>query len=1160
MRKSKLKRILRSYFPFGFQLSRKSWNWLDIASVLDALDAGESGSKIYTIRRLADRLNKKYQISSRNVEPVQAGQLFSIGVLNDILRYLNNTYCHSETPGIIPKAFGWIDKTYGASTAEKPPSAFVTLYPPAEVNLGKQNENEYLLGTSEISTNKERVAGEIILLALAVENPAFKPFRDLFDDTDLKRQSPVVPFLHSLEHFFDNQPPSRLIGMKLFEMLRAPMKAAPDSLDGQLRFIKDHWAQYLPPELLEDLLLATDILREEELMRGLGPGQIQVPDFTGDLYLDKYGYPEPEGFSHDADWMSNVVLIAKSVYVWLDQLSKKYKRHIRYLSDIPDEELARLSRWGFTGLWLIGLWERSPASQKIKQKMGNPEAVASAYSLYDYVIAGDLGGENAYQNLRERAWKYGIRLASDMVPNHVGIYSKWVIEHPDWFIQLRHTPFPSYRFSGEDLSWDSRVSILIEDGYWDRRDAAVVFMRVDKWTGDVRYIYHGNDGTSMPWNDTAQLNFLIPEVRESVIQTIIHVARKFPIIRFDAAMTLAKKHYQRLWFPLPGEGGAIPSRAEYGMSRAQFDKVFPREFWREVVDRLAAEVPETLLLAEAFWLMEGYFVRTLGMHRVYNSAFMNMLKMEDNCKYRLTVKNVLEFSPEVIKRFVNFMNNPDEATAIEQFGKGDKYFGVVLLMVTMPGLPMFGHGQIEGFTEKYGMEYRRAYWDEQVDEDMVRRHEHEIFPLMRRRKLFSGAANFAFYDYNSPEGWVDENVFAYSNRYENERAIILYNNAYNTTRGWIHTSTAINIGSTEDKKLIRRSLAEALGLNTGEGYLYAFRDHKTGLQYLRSGGQIAKDGFYAELYGYQYHAFIDFKEIYDSDGSWRQLMHRLNGAGVPDLNEAYKEMRHESVLNPLRDILQPSLLNPDAEKFNVAREELYPKILHFLHSARDFIGSKRDLEKTNQQIEAELESLPIDKVFDKIGIDENLKRDSMAEIVNDNCRHLSHVLITWIAVYHLGEMEKGGDPAELSTLMRLRFEDWLLSKNIHHAFSSFIEDGERAYFDSVLVKILSTHDNFLTSANQAERMSAFGELLDDPSVREYLRVNKYNEIFWLSKEQLERMIAAFLQAAIIKLSAGGKLDGTALSAALQKCREIKTASEKASYQVEKTIQILQAKV
>ena len=144
------------------------------------------------------------------------------------------------------------------------------------------------------------------------------------------------------------------------------------------------------------------------------------------------------------------------------------------------------------------------------------------------------------------------------------------------------------------------------------------------------------------------------------------------------------------------------------MTKAEFERRMPDEFWREVVDRVAAEAPDTLLLAEAFWLMEGYFVRTLGMHRVYNSAFMNMMRDEQNANYRLVIKNTLEFDPEILKRYVNFMNNPDERTAVEQFGKGDKYFGVATVMATMPGLPMFGHGQVEGYTEKYGMEYRRA--------------------------------------------------------------------------------------------------------------------------------------------------------------------------------------------------------------------------------------------------------------------------------------------------------------------------------------------------------------------------------------------------------------------------------------------------------------------
>ena len=312
----------------------------------------------------------------------------------------------------------------------------------------------------------------------------------------------------------------------------------------------------------------------------------------------------------------------------------------------------------------------------IKRLRGQADAVASAYSLSDYLIAEDLGGQAAYENLRDRAQMRGIRLASDMVPNHMGIDSKWMMEHPEWFLSRDDSPYPAYRFEGPDLSSDDRIEIKIEDHYYEQTDAAVVFRYRDKWNGHTRYVYHGNDGTSFPWNDTAQLNYLSAQVREQVIQTIFAVARLFPIIRFDAAMTLAKKHVQRLWFPLPGTSGAIPSRAESSMTQAEFDALMPHEFWREVVDRVAVEVPGTLLLAEAFWLLEGYFVRTLGMHRVYNSAFMNMMRDEENAKYRSVLKNTLEFDPDILKRYVNFMSTPDERTAIDQFGDGDKYFAV----------------------------------------------------------------------------------------------------------------------------------------------------------------------------------------------------------------------------------------------------------------------------------------------------------------------------------------------------------------------------------------------------------------------------------------------------------------------------------------------------
>ena len=152
------------------------------------------------------------------------------------------------------------------------------------------------------------------------------------------------------------------------------------------------------------------------------------------------------------------------------------------------EELKALADEGFTGLWLIGLWERSKASQTIKQWCGNPEALASAYSLADYRIADDLGGEDSFNDLKARAWRYGIRLASDMVPNHMGIDSDWVLYHPDRFLSLPESPYPNYSFNCGNLSPDPNIGIRIEDHYFTRSDAAVIFQRIDYNTGDTRYI------------------------------------------------------------------------------------------------------------------------------------------------------------------------------------------------------------------------------------------------------------------------------------------------------------------------------------------------------------------------------------------------------------------------------------------------------------------------------------------------------------------------------------------------------------------------------------------------------------------------------------------------------------------------------------------------
>ncbi len=897
-----------------FHVSREARDRYGVGEALFSLTGNVVLADFRATRDVARRMNAARDLTSHPELAVQPGQLNAMGLIDEILHHVSALYREQRSASALEAALTALEARLGREAVAATLQAFVERFPPTDVYRGDLDARAWLSGRTDGLPNREVALEELAHLWLANVNPAFTPFRELFDDTALARDTDYPELIEALGAFFASQPPFGPEQQSLVAMLRSPAVASPDSLPGQLRYIRERWGLLLEGRFGGRLALSLDVLSEEDRalwLRFHGADESAALSMGQRVGVYQFGDQElePERFSRDRDWMPRVVLLAKSTYVWLDQLARQYQREIRRLDQVPDEELDRLARWGFTGLWLIGLWERSRASERIKKLRGNPDAVASAYSLLDYRIADDLGGEAAFSDLRERAWRRGIRLASDMVPNHMGIDSNWVVEHPDWFISLDQPPFPSYAFGGPDLSADSRVGIWIEDHYYDNSDAAVVFRREDRATGANRFVYHGNDGTSMPWNDTAQLDYLNPEVREAVIQTILAVARRFPVIRFDAAMTLAKKHFQRLWFPEPGSGGAIPSRAEHGMTRAEFDEHMPAEFWREVVDRVAAEAPDTLLLAEAFWLMEGYFVRTLGMHRVYNSAFMNMLRDEENANYRSVMKNTLEFDPEILKRYVNFMNNPDERTAIDQFGSSDKYFGVATLMATMPGLPMFGHGQVEGYAEKYGMEFRRAYWDERPNEWLVARHEREIFPLLHRRHLFAEVRDFLLYDLVDPSGNVNEDVFAYSNRSGGERSLVVYHNRYAEARGWIRDSVAYAVkGSGDEHVPVRRTLGEGLGLTSEDRYYCAFRDLRTGLEYLRPSRELCERGMYVELGAYRCHVFVDVREVRDDTGLYGELARQLGGEGVASLDAALRDLALRPVQEPVAALVAGDVL------------------------------------------------------------------------------------------------------------------------------------------------------------------------------------------------------------------------------------------------------------
>jgi glycosidase/sulfur relay (sulfurtransferase) DsrC/TusE family protein len=1101
------------------------------------------GNVVLADLRKVRELTAKFNSKTDPAHPerfIKAGQLYAMGLIDEILHYIAALYREQVQPDAFETALKRLENNLGEDKTNSLLHTFSTLFPPQQVYAGTITIDAYLKGSKGAESCRALSLEETMLLALANLNPAFRPFLFLFDDSSLEEKTVYLQAIEELKAHFAALPVFGPDGMNLWDILWAPARASPDSLSGQLDYMRGHWG-FLLGKFMARLLTSLDIIKEEEKPFFLGPGPSEVYTYDN---LDEY-----EKFSPDQEWMPRTVLMAKSTLVWLYQLSKKYERDITRLDQIPDEELDELAYRGFTGLWLIGLWERSNASKTIKQWTGNPEAAASAYSLYDYGIAAELGGWGSLTNLRERCARRGIHLGSDMVPNHTGIDSRWIMEHPDRFLQLSYPPFPGYTFTGGNLSNRKDITVQIEDHYYTRTDAAVVFRRTDNNTGDTRYIYHGNDGTSMPWNDTAQIDFLNTEAREAVIRTIVGVCRQFSIVRFDAAMTLAKRHIQRLWYPEPGRGGDIASRAEHAISSEEFNRRIPNEFWREVVDRCAVEAPNTLLLAEAFWMMEGYFVRTLGMHRVYNSAFMNMLKNEENAKYRATIKNTLEFDPEILKRFVNFMNNPDEETAVAQFGKGDKYFGICTLLVTMPGLPMFGHGQIEGFEEKYGMEYRRSYRDEKPDQYLIDRHEREIFPLLKRRAVFSGSVSFRLYDLFTLDGSVNENVFAYSNRFWDDRALVLYNNSYYQTSGWIYQSSPpIPQGSGFQLD----SLSEALSIHNENRYFTLLREQRSGLWYIRSSKEISERGMFVALNGYETQVFLDIHEVEDTAaaGRWARLNHDLNGRGTPDPEAAIQDIFLGELYYRFIVLFSAESVNglKEALKSGEAKRDAYIASLHestltFIATAKRFIagaegacdpftGEESAIEiemfhETEKSPETE-EPFEAEKIWEefaaylrrlfllageKAAAPSALNGQAVKYLQNTKDKFKANEADIPFALGYgilsllrpiLGKRASGASAKAL-------LDHWNLIRKLREVYRNFNIPDDFAYSVSEIMKVVlsrtsPSEEQYLSyeSLNQAENFILINYNADD--FRAMLGINIFDDVTWFNKEAFEQAL------------------------------------------------------
>ncbi|HSV56529.1 MAG TPA: hypothetical protein VLH39_05405, partial [Magnetospirillaceae bacterium] len=285
----------------------------------------------YASRVLARSLNSRPSTKAHPERAIKAGHLNAMGLIDEILHFVCDLFRRTVAQDAFAQALKAVEATIGVRELESLLLGFTTDFPPRDVFAGNLAEKSWLADSTDGFPNRALALEELLLLKLANDNPAFGPFRELFDDSALRSTTKYLAAMESLESFFDGLPVFGPERRPLIKLLRCPMEASPYSLPGQLDYMRRNWGLLLGP-ILARILGGLDMIKEEDKPFFPGPGISRVLVYEGMEH-------EYERFTEDKDWMPRVVMMAKSVLVWMHQCSAAYGRRIDRLDQIPDEEL-----------------------------------------------------------------------------------------------------------------------------------------------------------------------------------------------------------------------------------------------------------------------------------------------------------------------------------------------------------------------------------------------------------------------------------------------------------------------------------------------------------------------------------------------------------------------------------------------------------------------------------------------------------------------------------------------------------------------------------------------------------------------------------------------------------------------------------------------------
>jgi 1,4-alpha-glucan branching enzyme len=323
------------------------------------------------------------------------------------------------------------------------------------------------------------------------------------------------------------------------------------------------------------------------------------------------------------------------VLPWLYDLGRRQGRPLR-LDEVPEQEWDSLAALGLDAVWLMGVWERSPAGRAITLSdpalraefaaalpgMSDADVAGSPYCVRRYAVDPRLGGRPALLRARSELARRGIALLLDFVPNHTAPDCPWVETHP-------HVYLPDPSAPGG--------------------------------------LARGRDPFFPPWPDVLQVNAFHPDLRRLHTAALLDIAELCDGVRCDMAMLLTSGVFSRTW--------GLPPAPEY---------------WPEIIPAVKRTHPDFTFLAEVYWNLEEQLLEQ-GFDYCYDKRLYDRL-VHDPAPM---IRHYLRHESPPAARTVRFLENHDEPRAAAVFPPERQRCAAVALM-TLPGAKLIHDGQLEG--------------------------------------------------------------------------------------------------------------------------------------------------------------------------------------------------------------------------------------------------------------------------------------------------------------------------------------------------------------------------------------------------------------------------------------------------------------------------------